>query len=156
GRGPDTAPGSRVERACRRAPGGATEQKCAVHRAAASHHRRSPEADYLSLERGSAPGTDGVTWQAYGENLAAKLTGLHDRIHKGSYRARPARRTYIPKADGSQRLLSIWCLEDKIVRQAVVTVLEALLTRKTSSASPMGSGRGVASTMRWTLSTSAS
>jgi hypothetical protein len=43
-----------------------------------------------------------VTWQAYGENLAAKLTELHDRIHKGSYRARPARRAYIPKADGAQ------------------------------------------------------
>jgi group II intron reverse transcriptase/maturase len=67
-----------------------------------------------------------VTWQAYGESLEAKLTDLHDRIHKGSYRARPARRTYIPKADGSQRPLSIWCLEDKIVQQAVVTVLEAI------------------------------
>jgi len=47
-------------------------------------------------------------------------------VHKGSYRARPARRTYLPKADGSQRPLSIWCLEDKIVQQAVVTVLEAI------------------------------
>ena len=81
---------------------------------------------YLSLERNSAPGIDGVTWQAYGESLEAKLTDLHDRIHKGSYRARPARRTYIPKADGLQRPLSIWCLEDKIVQQAVVTVLEAI------------------------------
>jgi RNA-directed DNA polymerase len=81
---------------------------------------------YLSLERDSAPGIDGVTWQAYGEDLEAKLTDLHDRIHKGSYRARPARRTYIPKADGSQRPLSIWCLEDKVVQQAVVTVLEAI------------------------------
>ena len=81
---------------------------------------------YLSLERDSAPGTDGVTWQAYGEGLEAKLTDLHDRIHKGSYRARPARRTYIPKADGSQRPLSIWCLEDKIVQQAIVMVLEAI------------------------------
>ncbi len=40
--------------------------------------------------------------------------------------ARPAKRTYIPKADGSQRALSIWCLEDKIVQQAVVTVLKAI------------------------------
>jgi RNA-directed DNA polymerase len=81
---------------------------------------------YLALERNSAPGIDGVTWQAYGENLEEKLTDLHDRVHKGSYRARPARRTYIPKADGSQRQLAILCLEDKVVQQAVATVLEAI------------------------------
>ena len=81
---------------------------------------------YLALERDAAPGIDGVTWQAHGENLEEKLTDLHDRIHKGSYRARPARRTYIPKADGSQRPLAILCLEDKVVQQAVATVLEAI------------------------------
>ena len=81
---------------------------------------------YRSLERDSAPGIDGVTWQAYGENLEGKLKELHDRVHRGSYRARPARRTYIPKADGSKRPLNILCLEDKIVQQAVATVLEAI------------------------------
>jgi hypothetical protein len=58
---------------------------------------------YLSLERDSAPGIDDVTWQAYGENLEEKLEDLHDKVHRGSYRARPVRRTYIPKADGSKR-----------------------------------------------------
>src|SRR6266403_3905684 len=81
---------------------------------------------YHSLERDSAPGIDGVTWQTYGANLEEKLKDLHDKVHRGSYRARPARRTYIPKADGSQRPLSILCLEDKIVQQAVATVLEAI------------------------------
>ena len=81
---------------------------------------------YIALKREAAPGIDGVTWRTYGENLDEKLTALHERIHKGSYRARPARRTYIPKADGTQRPLSIWCLEDKIVQQAVVRVLEAI------------------------------
>src|ERR1700739_2293112 len=81
---------------------------------------------YLSLERDSAPGIDGVTWQTYGENLEEKLKDLHDKVHRGSYRARPARRTYIPKADDSKRPLSILCLEDKIVQQAVATVLEAI------------------------------
>ena len=81
---------------------------------------------YTALKRDAASGIDGVTWRTYGANLDEKLKDLHERIHKGSYRARPARRTYIPKADGSQRPLSIWCLEDKIVQQAVVTVLEAI------------------------------
>jgi RNA-directed DNA polymerase len=62
---------------------------------------------YLSLERDSAAGIDGVTWQTYGKNLEEKLKELHDKVHRGSYRARPARRTYIPKADGSKRPLSI-------------------------------------------------
>ncbi len=81
---------------------------------------------YKALKRDAVPGIDGVTWWAYGENLEAKLRDLHEQILKGSYRARPAKRSYIPKADGSKRPLSIWCLEDKIVQQAVVTVLEAI------------------------------
>ena len=82
---------------------------------------------FQALERNAAPGTDGVTWYAYREeNLEEKLKDLHGRIHRGSYRARPAKRTYIPKADGSQRPLDILCLEDKIVQQAVVFVLEAI------------------------------
>ena len=65
-----------------------------------------------------------MTWQTYGENLEEKLKDLHDKVHRGCYRPRPARRTYIPKADGSKRPLSILCLEDEIVQQAVATVLE--------------------------------
>ncbi len=67
-----------------------------------------------------------MTWQAYGEDLEAKLTELHARVHWGGYRARPARRSYIPKPDGTKRPLSILCLEDKIIQQAVVFVLEAI------------------------------
>jgi RNA-directed DNA polymerase len=68
------------------------------------------QQSYHALKRDAAPGIDGVTWQAYGENLEAKLTDLDERIHKGSYRACPAKRSYIPKADGSKRPLSIWCM----------------------------------------------
>jgi RNA-directed DNA polymerase len=110
---------------------------------------------YLALERDSAPGIDGVTWQAYGENLEEKLTDLHDRMHKGSYRARPARRTFIPKADGTQRPLAILCLEDKVIQQAVATVLGAIYEEDFVGFS-YGFRPGVASTMRWTHSTSVS
>lgn len=81
---------------------------------------------YRNLKRRAAAGIDGVTWQAYGEGLELRLHELHTQIHRGSYRALPARRLYIPKPDGTQRPLSIWCLEDKIVQQAVVHVLEAI------------------------------
>ena len=106
----------------------AARQSKSVRFTALLHHITADllKQSYLALVRDAAPGIDGVTWQAYGENLDDKLKDLHERIHKGSYRARPAKRSYIPKADGSKRPLSIWCLEDKIVQQAVVTVLEAI------------------------------
>jgi len=81
---------------------------------------------YFSLKRKAAPGVDGVTWEQYGEGVEEQLKGLHERIHRGAYRAQPSRRTYIPKADGRQRPLGIAALEDKIVQQAVVTVLNEI------------------------------
>ena len=81
---------------------------------------------YYSLKRRAAPGVDGVTWQQYGEGVEERLVDLHDRVHRGAYRAQPSRRQYIPKADGRQRPLGIATLEDKIVQQAVGTVLNAI------------------------------
>src|SRR5277367_9902 len=39
---------------------------------------------YYSLKRGAAVGVDGVTWEAYGEGLQAKLADLHARIQSGA------------------------------------------------------------------------
>ena len=106
----------------------AARQKKDVQFTALLHHITIEllEQSYFALKRNSAPGLDGVTWYTYGDNLIEKLTTLHGQIHQGSYRARPARRMMIPKADGTKRPLSILCLEDKIVQQAVVSVLEAI------------------------------
>jgi group II intron reverse transcriptase/maturase len=81
---------------------------------------------FYALERQAASGVDGVTWDSYKANLGEKLHGLHARLHQGRYRTQPLRRVYIPKADGTQRPLGIACLEDKIVQQAVVSVLSAI------------------------------
>src|SRR6266849_2703194 len=81
---------------------------------------------YLWLKREAAPGVDGVTWAEYGQGLEEKLEDLHGRVHRGSYRALPSRRRYIPKPDGRQRPLGIAALEDKIVQRAVVEVLNAI------------------------------
>ena len=83
-------------------------------------------AAYRAIRPKAAPGVDGVTWGAYGQDLEANLGDLHRRVHSGAYRARPSRRAYIPKADGRQRPLGIAALEDKIVQRAVVEVLNAV------------------------------
>jgi RNA-directed DNA polymerase len=78
---------------------------------------------YNALKKSAAPGVDGVRWAEYGEGLEERLADLKDRIHRGAYRAQPSRRIYIPKADGRQRPIGIAALEDKVVQQAVVTIL---------------------------------
>jgi RNA-directed DNA polymerase len=81
---------------------------------------------YYALKRNAAPGVDGVRWQEYEEGLENRSIDLKDRIHRGAYRAQPSRRVYIPKADGRERPLGIAALEDKIVQQAVVTILNEI------------------------------
>ncbi len=62
---------------------------------------------FLALKRHAAPGVDGVTWQDYEADLEGNLQGLHARVHRGTYRALPVRRRFIPKPGGKQRPLGI-------------------------------------------------
>jgi RNA-directed DNA polymerase len=84
------------------------------------------EESYYQLRKDAAVGVDGMTWHAYQVGLAERLVRLHEAIHKGTYRAQASRRVYIPKSDGKKRGLGIASLEDKIVQQAVVTVLNMI------------------------------
>ena len=81
---------------------------------------------YLGLKKEAAPGVDGETWRHYGEALEDNLQDLSHRLKRGAYRAKPVRRTYIPKGDGRQRPLGVPVLEDKIVQRATVEVLNAI------------------------------
>ena len=43
----------------------------------------------------AARGVGGVSWRKYGqEELREKLVDLHERIHRGRYRAKPRRRIW--------------------------------------------------------------
>jgi group II intron reverse transcriptase/maturase len=81
---------------------------------------------FYALKRRAAPGVDGVTWDEYETGLEDRLVDLHSRVHRGAYRAQPSRRVFIPKPDGRQRPLGVAALEDKIVQQAVVTILNEI------------------------------
>ena len=84
------------------------------------------EAAYLALKRDAAPGVDGQTWTQYGQALQDNLADLSARLARGGYHAKPVRRVYIDKADGSKRPLGVPALEDKIVQRATVEVLNAI------------------------------
>src|ERR1700730_16719003 len=93
-----------------------------------SHHISIDLLDdaFYELKVDAAPGVDRLTWKDYEADLERNLEDLHDRVHRGAYRALPSRRVYIPKPDGRQRPLAVAALEDKIVQRAVAALLNAI------------------------------
>lgn len=81
---------------------------------------------FRTMNRNATAGVDGVTWKQYGDGVEERLKELCARLHRGAYHPQPSRRTYIPKADGTQRALGIAALEDKIVQGAVAAVLSTI------------------------------
>jgi len=81
---------------------------------------------YFGLERKASPGVDGMTWEAYGEDLEARLADLSGRLKRGSYRAKPVRRVHIPKPDGRKRPIGVTTLEDKLVQRATAEVMQGV------------------------------
>jgi len=93
------------------------------------HHVYSEQAleeAYYGVKRDAGAGVDGETWKSYGEDLEGRLRDLSGRLRRGSYRARPVRRSYVQKRDGRQRPIGVPSLEDKIVQRATVQVLNAV------------------------------
>ena len=83
-------------------------------------------SSYQRLKQSAAPGVDEVHWVDYQEGLRDRLEALYHRIHTGSYLALPSKRARLLKEDCSERKLGIAALEDKIVQQAVATVLNTI------------------------------
>ena len=81
---------------------------------------------YELTRKDGAPGIDGQSAADYEKNLEDNLQSLLVRIKSGRYVAPPARRAYIPKADGSSRSLGIPTFEDKVAQRAIVMLLEPL------------------------------
>jgi len=108
---------------------GAAERDKRLRFTALLHHVYNVEhlrAAYHALKRDAAPGIDGETWEHYGQALEENLVDLSERLKRRAYRAKPVKRTYIPKADGRQRPLGIPTLEDKLVQRATAEVLNAI------------------------------
>ncbi len=87
--------------------------------------------DYLlacfgELKHNKAPGIDEVTMTEYEANLKENVRELRLRLKTRHYRPQPAKRVYIPKANGQKRPLGIPAVEDKLVQMACKKILEAI------------------------------
>ena len=84
-------------------------------------------ASWKEIERAAVPGVDGITKDEYGQNLEENLRGLQEKLRRMTYKPKPVRRVYIPKAGSKKkRPLGIPSVEDKIVQKALVRVLEQI------------------------------
>jgi RNA-directed DNA polymerase len=86
------------------------------------------EAARITLASSGArtPGVDGVDKVTMEGNLHHELATIHDELLAGSYMPLPARRVYIPKANGKMRPLGIPSLRDRIVQRAMLMAMEPI------------------------------
>ncbi|MEJ2330896.1 MAG: group II intron reverse transcriptase/maturase [Gammaproteobacteria bacterium] len=86
------------------------------------------EAARITLASSGArtPGVDGVDKQAMEADLPDELERIRAELLAGDYQPLPARRVYIPKANGKQRPLGIPSLRDRIVQRAMLMVMEPI------------------------------
>jgi group II intron reverse transcriptase/maturase len=83
-------------------------------------------AAFDRIRKDAAVGVDGVTKETYGERLEENLATLHARMKAGQYRHQAIRRVHIPKSPGKTRPIGISTVEDKVVQNALTTVLGAI------------------------------
>lgn len=78
------------------------------------------------LDGKKATGLDGITKAEYEENLEENIKQLAKEIQSMSYKPAPAKRIFIPKANGKVRGLAVANYEDKIVQMALKKIIEAI------------------------------
>lgn len=73
-----------------------------------------------------APGVDGITIEQYSEWIRPQWNSIRQQLFNGDYQPSPVKRVRIPKDDGTQRLLGIPTVLDRVIQQAIVQVLSPL------------------------------
>lgn len=83
-------------------------------------------ASFNRQPNNKAAGVDGIGKEDYGLDLVANIADLSARLRRMGYRPKPARRVYIPKANGGRRPLGIPSFEDRIVQDRLSRILQRI------------------------------
>ena len=75
---------------------------------------------------GGAAGVDGITIEQYSDWIRPQWLSIRQQLLDGTHQPSPVKRVRIPKDDGTQRLLGIPTVLDRVIQQAIVQVLSPL------------------------------
>lgn len=91
---------------------------------------------FLAVKKNKGcPGLDKQSIREFEEHLRMHVRELSRLLREKRYEPLPARRVYIPKANGKVRPLGIPAVRDRVVQQAVLERIQPTLERTFSSAS---------------------
>lgn len=76
---------------------------------------------------GKAPGTDGMTPDAFEARLNHELNRLRQQIIGGTYEPHSVRQFFIKKKSGKERPIRIWSVRDKVAQRVVVDTITPVL-----------------------------
>ncbi len=89
---------------------------------------------YIAFEKvkanKGAGGVDGVSIEAFEDNLDTNLEEIHRILYEDRYTPNAVRRVYIPKPNGEKRPLGIPTVKDRVVQQALLNRLEKIFEAK--------------------------
>ena len=80
---------------------------------------------YNKFYRNAGSMTPGTTAETVDGMSLKKISQIIESLRQERYYFKPARRVYVPKADGRKRPINIPSFSDKLVQEVVRSVLEA-------------------------------
>jgi len=90
---------------------------------------KDSKTDYFNGEIRIPMGADGVTYEAFENELVRNAHNISRKVLAGSYLFYPLRETEVRKPDGGKRTLSIAAIRDAIVQKQLYEVLYPIIER---------------------------
>ena len=83
----------------------------------------------LVKSKNAAGGLDGVSVTQYNQNISEHLASIISELRQGSWTPHPYLRVEIPKKNSEKRKLGLLTIKDKIIQQAILTLISPQFDR---------------------------
>ena len=83
----------------------------------------------LVKSKNAAGGLDGVSVTQYNQNISEHLASIISELRQGSWTPQPYLHVEIPKKNSEKRKLGLLTIKDKIIQQAILTLISPQFDR---------------------------